>query len=104
MQLTDFEAHMVDGVQYAVVADNEQSRFAFEQATALVPNDPCAENNLGVLAWRRDDREDALLHFENALKSVPDNTLYGRNRDGAQAAQADFDPQICLDVNSDLIK
>nr|WP_321260935.1 radical SAM protein [uncultured Pseudodesulfovibrio sp.] len=104
VQLTDFEAHMVDGVQYAVVADNEQSRFAFEQAVVLVPNDPCAENNLGVLAWRQGDQKDALIHFENALTSVPDNALYIRNRDGAQAAQADFDPQICLDVNSDLTK
>ncbi|NDV20460.1 radical SAM protein [Pseudodesulfovibrio sp. JC047] len=104
VQLTDFEAHMVDGIQFAVVADNERSRTAFTQAADLLPGNPCVENNLGVLAWRRDDHSQARSHFEVALTQRPDNALYRANRDGAQIADADFDPQICLDVNSDVTK
>ena len=47
VQLTEAEAHLVDGVQYAVVAENDRSQVAFEQAALSDPANACAENNLG---------------------------------------------------------
>ncbi|AMK09927.1 MoaA/NifB/PqqE/SkfB family radical SAM enzyme [Pseudodesulfovibrio indicus] len=100
VRLTYAQADLVRGVQYAVVAANEDSRLAFEQALAGSPGNPCAENNLGVLAWRRGERDEARQWFESALKLVPDNRLYVANLDGARSQHPDFDPQICLDVNA----
>ena len=99
VHLTDAQKCMVDGVRYAVVADNARSRAAFEQAVSLFPGHPCAENNLGVLAWRRGDRDEALRCFQSAQASNPDRQLYARNAKGEQDADSTHDPEICLDVS-----
>ena len=104
VQLTPVQADLVDGVQFAVVAENATSRAAFERAMAAAPGHPCAENNLGVLAWRQGDAQEAARRFEQALDAVPDNALYARNLRGIRSDEDLFDPQICLDVNADPAK
>ncbi|MEZ7196467.1 radical SAM protein [Pseudodesulfovibrio karagichevae] len=101
VRLSDAQAALVEGVQFAVVAENGASLTAFERAMAASPGHPCGENNLGVLAWRRGDADAAVRRFERALKARPDNPLYAANLDGARADGPDFDPGICLDVNAD---
>jgi Tfp pilus assembly protein PilF len=103
VQLNDAQAALVEGVQFAVVAENDASLSAFERAMADSPGHPCGENNLGVLAWRRGDADEAARRFERALKERPDNALYAANLDGARADAPDFDPGICLDVNADAV-
>lgn len=98
VQLTPAQAALVDGVQFAVVGDNRAAANAFGRAVDTAPGHPCAENNLGVLAWRNGDRASALCHFENALQARSDRDVYARNRGLARVGQ-DFDPEICLDVN-----
>ena len=101
VRLTKTQAALVEGVQFAVVAENDASTAAFERAMAESPGNPCGENNLGVLAWRRGDKAEAVLRLERALNARPNNALYARNLDGVRDGRADFDPQICLDVNAD---
>ncbi|ADU61335.1 MAG: radical SAM protein [Pseudodesulfovibrio sp.] len=95
---------LVEGVQYAVVGDLDASSAAFAKAMEDAPGHPCAENNLGVLAWRRGDRTGAARRFEAALAARPDKAAYGANLDGARAGAGDFDPEICLDVNPPPVK
>ena len=104
VQLSQSQTALVKGVQFAVVAENDTSRTAFEQAMLAAPGNPCGENNLGVLAWRAGHREDAARRFQKALDTVPDNTLYARNLKGAAGHDDRFDPQICLDVNANPAK
>ncbi|QGY39493.1 radical SAM protein [Pseudodesulfovibrio cashew] len=96
--LTESQADLVEGVQFGVVGDNRASADAFGRALAGAPAHPCAENNLGVLAWRNGDREGAVRHFQTALEGRPERALYADNLEQAKAG-ADFDPQICLDIN-----
>ncbi|WP_207264045.1 radical SAM protein [Desulfovibrio sp. Huiquan2017] len=103
VRLTDAQAALVEGVQFAVVAENGASLSAFERAMAASPGHPCGENNLGVLAWRRGDADEAVRRFERALATRPDNELYAANLDGARTGAPDFDPGICLDVNGDAV-
>lgn len=98
VRLDDAQKIMVDGVQYAVVGDNRASADAFGRAVAAAPQHPCAENNLGVLAWRAGDREGAVSHFKTALAKRPERTLYADNLRSAESG-GEFDPEICLDVN-----
>lgn len=98
VRLDDAQKIMVDGVQYAVVGDNRASADAFGRAVAAAPQHPCAENNLGVLAWRAGDREGAVSHFKAALAKRPERTLYADNLRSAESG-GEFDPEICLDVN-----
>ncbi|BCS88756.1 radical SAM protein [Pseudodesulfovibrio sediminis] len=102
VQLSPAQKHLVDGVQYAVVAENITSRTSFEAAMEADPGHPCAENNLGVLDWRKGDFANAIAHFKTALECMPENERYARNLAGAQAGDQNFDPEICLDVNPDL--
>jgi tetratricopeptide (TPR) repeat protein len=101
VRLTDAQAALVEGVQFAVVAENDASLSAFERAMADAPGHPCGENNLGVLAWRRGDGAEAVRRFERALEKRPDNACYAANLAGARDRAPDFDPGICLDVNAD---
>ncbi|EGB15233.1 Radical SAM domain protein [Pseudodesulfovibrio mercurii] len=102
VRLSAGQSALVEGVQYAVVADDDASLTAFERAMTAAPGHPCGENNLGVLAWRRGDSAEAVRRFERALESRPGNALYAANLEGARAAAPDFDPGICLDVNADV--
>jgi len=102
VQLTTAQEHLVDGVQYAVVAENAASEACFEDAMASAPGHPCAENNLGVLAWRRGDTDEAARRFRAALDSLPGNALYADNLAGLKTNEKNFDPRICLDVNPEL--
>jgi len=104
VQLTVAQKSLVEGVQYAVVAENVLSKAAFEQAMTHFPDHPCAENNLGVLAWRRGDKAEAVRHFQAAMAANPERTVYAGNADGAQGDTSNFDPEICLDVNPILQK
>lgn len=97
--LSSTQEALVDGVQYAVVADNTASQAAFGKAMSFVPGHPCAENNLGVLAWRAGDTHEAQRRFAAALERRPDREMYLKNVEGSQSGNDDFDPQICLDVN-----
>ncbi len=97
--LSPAQKALVEGVQFAVVADSNSSEEAFGEAMDMVPGHPCAENNLGVLAWRAGDTHEAQRRFEAALKRRPDREMYEENLAGAQGEDEDFDPQICLDVN-----
>lgn len=97
--LSSTQEALVDGVQYAVVADNDASKAAFEKAMSYVAGHPCAENNLGVLAWREGDTHEAQRRFQAALQRRPERELYAENFTGATSGDRDFDPQICLDVN-----
>lgn len=100
VHLNAVQQALVDGVQYAVVAENVLSKAAFEQALIHSPEQPCAENNLGVLAWRQGDRDEAIRHFQSALAMRPERSVYIRNVDGARKSGVQFDPEICLDVNA----
>eukprot|EP00831_Metopus_contortus_P034677 TRINITY_DN27635_c0_g1_i3.p1 TRINITY_DN27635_c0_g1~~TRINITY_DN27635_c0_g1_i3.p1 ORF type:complete len:451 (-),score=102.94 TRINITY_DN27635_c0_g1_i3:243-1571(-) len=104
VQLTTVQADLVDGVQFAVVAENDTAKEAFERALAFSPGNPCAENNLGVLAWRRGDTGEAAQRFARALDAVPGNALYARNLQGMLTEDGSSAPQICLDVNADIAK
>ena len=104
VHLTAVQQNLVDGVQYAVVAENVLSKAAFEQAMVHSPGQPCAENNLGVLAWRRGKKDEATRHFQAALTANPERNVYVRNVEGSQLDTTEFDPEICLDVNSILPK
>ncbi|MBI9080318.1 MAG: radical SAM protein [Pseudodesulfovibrio sp.] len=99
VHLTATQEDLVQGIQYAVVAENDLSRKAFAQATSLSPGHPCAENNLGVLAWRCGDKAKAMSHFQAALAATPEHDAYVGNVQGALEDSADFDPEICLNVN-----
>ena len=99
VRLSDFELALVEGVQYAVVAEDALSRQAFDRALAGAPGHPCGENNLGVLAWRRGDRAEAARRFEAAMSAAPGNPLYARNLSAVQGEAAAPDPQICLDIS-----
>ena len=103
IQLTPTQNALVDGVQYAVVGDNRASADAFGRAMATTPSHPCAENNLGVLAWRNGDKEGAVRHFQAALRTRPDRNVYTENLSSAQSGD-NFDPEICLEVNPDSSK
>lgn len=104
VMLTPTQAALVDGVQFAVVGDNRASADALGRAIAATPDHPCAENNLGVLAWRSGDRAGAVRHFQSALAARPDRAVYADNLTGAQGGATGFDPEICLDVNPILQK
>ena len=104
VQLTDFEAALVEGVQYAVVAENERSKAAFERALTGLPGHPCGENNLGVLAWRRGDLAEAVRRFETARQAAPDNPLYARNLAAVRIEDPAMDPQVCLDISANSAK
>jgi len=67
-----------------------------------MPGNPCAENNLGVLAWRRGERDEAARRFKIALHAVPDNAVFAGNLDGTAADTDGFAPKICLDINPDI--
>ncbi|CCH49050.1 radical SAM protein [Pseudodesulfovibrio piezophilus] len=99
VHLTPAQSALVEGVQYAVVGDNQGSADALGRALVSVPAHPCAENNLGVIAWRNGDTDCAAGHFQAALAARPERTLYAENLHGATEGNPDFDPQICLDVN-----
>jgi len=103
VHLTDTQIALVDGVQYAVVGDNRASADAFGRAVAATPEHPCAENNLGVLAWRSGNKEQAINHFRTAQQKRPDREVYAENLRHAKNDDA-FDPAICLDVNPDLAR
>jgi MoaA/NifB/PqqE/SkfB family radical SAM enzyme len=103
VQLTETQDELVEGVQYAVVGDNRASADAFGRAVAATPGHPCAENNLGILAWRSGNKEAAVRHFKVALEARPNRRVYADNLRNAEAGK-DFDPELCLDVNPDLFK
>lgn len=98
IDLTPAQLALVEGVQYAVIGENTLSGRALEQAGQAYPGVPCVENNLGVLAWRRGDRDEAIRRFRVALDGMPDRAVYERNFSGAQAG-GEYDPEICLYVN-----
>lgn len=102
--LTQTQSDLVDGVQYAVVGDNDTARHKLEQALAATPNHPCAENNLGVVAFRDGDLTTAQQYFSDALSREPDNELYQSNMAGADKPNSDFDAQICLNVSPKKLK
>ena len=97
--LTPTQEALVEGVQFAVVGDNAASGEAFKQALSFLPGHPCAENNLGVVAWRCGDAQGAIRHFQAALDRRPDREVYVQNLERAQTGEAGFAPEICLDVN-----
>jgi len=99
VHLTAVQKDLVQGIQYAVVAENVLSKAAFEQAMNQSPGHPCAENNLGVLAWRDGDKAEANRHFQAALAVNPEREAYARNAKGTRDDSVNFDPEICLDVN-----
>jgi len=96
--LTPVQTALVEGVQLAVVGDDDGAGRAFSRALDLAPGHPCAENNLGVLAWRAGDRAGAARHFSRALAARPEHAPYSENASGVDAGP-DFDPALCLDVN-----
>lgn len=103
VRLTTTQEALVDGVQYAVVGDNRASAGAFGRAVAALPEHPCAENNLGVLAWRSGDRAGAVRHFRVASGKRPGHDVYAKNLRQAEAGR-DFDPEICLNVNREFFE
>lgn len=54
-------------------SENEGARAAFERAVALNPGYANARYFLGLTLARLDDRENAILQFEEVAKSNPDN-------------------------------
>ncbi len=102
--LTKTQRLLVDGVQHAVVADFETSAAAFERALEASPGHPCAQNNLGVIAWRRGDAAEAARRFEAAGAARPDKDAYQDNLAGVGSAEGAFDPELCLDVNPSVEK
>ncbi len=97
--LTPTQDALVEGVQYAVVGDSKSSGEALGQALEASPGHPCAENNLGVIAWRQGNKAAAAEHFKAALDARPERIVYEENLKGVQSGSSDFDPEICLDVN-----
>jgi MoaA/NifB/PqqE/SkfB family radical SAM enzyme len=100
VRLTAAQAALVEGVQFAVVAGNDAAKTAFLRADETAPGNPCGENNLGVLAWRNGDKDEAVRHFKRAAQARPDNGLYTENLNAARSDAPGFDPGICLDVNA----
>lgn len=100
LSLSDAQCHLVEGIQYAVVGDNQASGDATGRAIAAIPGQPCGENNLGVVAWRSGNKDSAIRHFKAALSANPESNLYIANLAGTEANENDFDPRICLDVSS----
>ncbi|WP_419785659.1 radical SAM protein [Pseudodesulfovibrio sp.] len=96
--LTPVQQELIKGVKFAVVGEGGEASEAFTRALVLNPGHPCAENNLGVLAWRTGDRAEAVRRFANALKARPDHVTYVKNVADAEAG-GEFDAQLCLDVN-----
>lgn len=97
VRLTRVQKSLVEGIQYAVVGDDATSVELFDRAMAQSPDHPCAQNNLGVLAWRRGDRDVAEEHFRAAALARPEHAAYAANLEGVR--QGDREPDICLDVN-----
>ncbi|WP_319470836.1 radical SAM protein [uncultured Pseudodesulfovibrio sp.] len=98
ISLTSLQKALVEGVQFAVVGDNDKASESLNRADELSPEHPCAQNNLGVLALRRGDRAEAVRRFETALAARPDHPLYADNLHNTQDGMH-FDAGICLDVN-----
>lgn len=99
VRLTHEQAALVDGIQYAVISDEQNSVELFKSL-----GHPCAENNLGVLAWRRGDKETASTHFQAAATERPSCEVYAENLAGIEAELHGFEPQMCLEVNPVLSK
>jgi MoaA/NifB/PqqE/SkfB family radical SAM enzyme len=97
--LDEARRRLVEGVQYAVVGDLDASAAALELAAQAAPGHPCAENNLGVIAFRRGDMAGAARRFAAAVAARPGKGAYADNLDAARAGHRDFDPTLCLDVN-----
>ncbi|WP_155932926.1 radical SAM protein [Pseudodesulfovibrio alkaliphilus] len=90
---------LVRGVQFAVVGDLDASEASFGQALDLAPGHPCAENNLGVIAFRRGDRAAAVERFAAAHSARSGKADYLDNLAMARGPGPDRDPKICLDVH-----
>lgn len=99
VRLTPVQEALVEGVQFAVVGDSERASDAFGRAMTLSPGHPCAENNLGVLAWRCGDRDEAVNRFRAARGKRPEHAPYAENLADAESGPEAFDPALCLDVN-----
>jgi len=89
---------IVEGVQFAVVGDLDASAAAFSGVLDLAPGHPCAENNLGVIAFRRGDRAVAGQRFAAAHTARPGKAAYRDNLAMARDRGRDRDAELCLDV------
>ncbi len=98
VRMTPVQETLVEGVQFAVVGDGKSSSEVFVRAMSMAPGHPCAENNLGVLAWWRGDRDEASRRFKAACDGRPDHRPCAENLENVAAGEA-FDPALCLDVN-----
>lgn len=79
--LTPAQQRFVDGIMYANVGDRRRAVEAFEATLEQVPEHPGVMNNLGVMAGRTGQREDADIFFSRALELRPASRLYRSNRD-----------------------
>ncbi len=64
-----------DGLDKLIVKDEAAARAAFEEAAALDPGNFYAHFNLGALAHRDGDLEEAMEYYDRALAIEPDYPL-----------------------------
>ncbi|MGE3467835.1 MAG: FG-GAP-like repeat-containing protein, partial [Pyrinomonadaceae bacterium] len=78
------------GLSAMQVGDDQRARTELNELVKLVPGEPAAWGNLGVLQLRQKDLPAAAASFEKAAEIVPDNVQLLRNRYVLEAQRGDY--------------